>query len=112
VTRGSTVLSGALIGFVEASSRSTPEKNALCPPTMQPNTPFDWLRLVLDGMRAEAGWKDAPDVRQWIDHSRLSLRTGIDTSVNSGEFADIQRRVAAAYGPAMVALDAFAAQAT
>ena len=47
VTRVSLTLSGALQGFLEATGRTTEEKNRLCPPTVMPHTPFDYLRVVI-----------------------------------------------------------------
>ena len=44
VTRVSLTLSGALQGFLESTGRTTEEKNRLCPPTVMPHTPFDYLR--------------------------------------------------------------------
>src|SRR5262249_24657701 len=41
VTRVGLTLSGALQGFLESTGRTTDEKNALCPPTVMPHTPFD-----------------------------------------------------------------------
>ena len=47
VTRVSLTLSGALQGFLESTGKTTAEKNRLCPPTVMPHTPFDYLRLVI-----------------------------------------------------------------
>ena len=47
------------IGFVEASDRTIAEKNLLCRPNPWPQTPFDFLRAVLMGIRTEVGWQDA-----------------------------------------------------
>ena len=46
------------IGFVEASGRTTAEKNRLCRPNPWPQTPFDFLRAILLGIRTELAWQD------------------------------------------------------
>lgn len=53
VTRMSLTLSGALQGFLETSTRTTDEKNRLCPPAVWPHTPFDYLRVILAGISTE-----------------------------------------------------------
>ena len=75
VTRVSLPLSGALQARLEASGRSTEEKNRLCPPTVMPHTPFDYLRCVLAGISTEAGWRDAPELMDWVDASRSTSCT-------------------------------------
>ena len=59
VTRVSLTLSGALQGFLESTGRTTEEKNRLCPPTVMPHTPFDYLRMVMAGISTEMGWQEA-----------------------------------------------------
>ena len=78
VTRVSLTLSGALQGVLESTGRTTAEKNRLCPPTVMPHTPFDYLRAVLAGIRTEMGWQEAPDLQEWLDRSRLNLMSGLD----------------------------------
>jgi hypothetical protein len=111
VTRVGLTLSGALQGFLEGSGRTTGEKNALCPPTVMPHTPFDYLRCVLAGISTELGWRDAPDLRQFVDHSRLNLLQGLDDRGDSS-VRDLQGRFFAALSPALDKLKVFAAQAT
>ena len=45
VTRLGLALSAGLTGVVEASDRTTAEKNHLCRPNPWPHTPFDWPAL-------------------------------------------------------------------
>jgi hypothetical protein len=78
ITRVSLSLSAGLIGFVEGSGRSTAEKNRLCRPNMWFDTPFDWIRHLLTGMRTESEWRNAPDVLGWVESSRLNLMKGLD----------------------------------
>jgi hypothetical protein len=112
VTRVSLSLSTALIGFIEASGRSTPEKNRLCRPNPWPHTPFDWTRHLLTGMRTELEWQTAPDVLAWVEASRLNLVKGLDQDPNRAAVADLQARFLTALFPALAKLDEFAAHAS
>lgn len=67
----------ALIGFVEARREDVAEKNRLCPPNRQPNTPLDWLRGTLNGLQADAMWGKEPDIAQWLEASRLNTGRGL-----------------------------------
>ena len=66
VSRISLCMSAALLGFVEASGRTTAEKNRLCRPNPWPQTPFDFLRAILLGIRTELAWQD-PDLQAWVE---------------------------------------------
>jgi hypothetical protein len=112
VTRISLSLSAGLIGFVEASGRSTTEKNRLCQPNAWPHTPFDWTRHLLTGLRTELEWQSAPDVQAWVEDSRLNLVRGLDQQPDTAKAADLQGRFLEALLPAVAKLGPFAAQAT
>jgi hypothetical protein len=111
VTRVSLTLSGALQGVVEASGRSTDEKNRLCPPTVMPHTPFDYLRVVMAGISTELGWRDAPELQEWLDGSRLNLMHGLEHA-DPDTVRALQARFFTALFPAMEKLQEFAALAT
>lgn len=111
VTRVGLTLSGALQGFLESTVRSTDEKNALCPPTGMPHTPFDYLRAVLTGIRTEMGWGGAPDLQQWMDQSRLNLLSGLRED-GGGTLTELQGRFLEAVVPALGKLPELAQQAT
>jgi hypothetical protein len=111
VTRVGLTLSGALQGFLEATGRSTEEKNVLCPPAVMPHTPFDYLRVVLAGISTEMGWQEAPELQEWVDRSRLNLLSGLENE--DGEAVrELQGRFFAALFPALDKLQVFAGQAT
>jgi hypothetical protein len=113
VTRLGLTLSGALLGFLESTERTTAEKNALCPPTPMPHTPFDYLRAILAGIETESSWTEAPDLQQWLDRSRLNLLSGVgERDGEADEVAELFGRFFAALGPAFEKLDVFAAVAT
>ncbi len=112
VTRVGLTLSGALQGFLESTGRTTGEKNALCPPTVMPHTPFDYLRCVLTGIRTELGWQEAPDLQEWLDRSRLNLLNGLGENGDRATVRALQGRFFTALFPALDKLQVFAAQAT
>ncbi len=105
ITRVSLSLSAGLIGLVEASGRTTEEKNRLCRPNAWPHTPFDWTRHLLTGMRTEMEWRGATDVLEWVETSRLNLMKGLDADPDRAVVADLQRRFVTALFPALDKLD-------
>jgi hypothetical protein len=112
ITRVSLSLSAGLIGLVEASGRSTAEKNRLCPPNMWFDTPFDWIRHLLTGMRTELEWPSAPDVVGWVEASRLNLIQGLDQNPDKAIVGDLQTRFLTALFPALERLETFTASAS
>jgi hypothetical protein len=112
IARVSLSLSATLLGVVEASGRTTAEKNRLLVPNPWPHTPFDWLRHLLTGIRTEMGWQDAPELQEWLEASRLNLLRGIEQQGSPAEVAELQGRFVTAVFPALAQLDVFAAQAS
>ncbi len=112
VTRVGLTLSGALLGFLESSNRTTREKNDLCPPTSMPHTPFDYLRAVLAGIRTEMGWAAAPELQAWLEGSRLNLLSGLSENADQEALQALQDRFFTALPQALEKLRTFASQAT
>ncbi len=108
----SPTFSAALTGFVECSDRSTSEKNRLLPPNPYSDTPFDFLRAVLGGLRTEMGWLGEPDVQGWVDASRLNVLKDIDSFADPDRLAELQTRFLGAAGPAYARIDEWAALAS
>ena len=104
-------MSGALQGVLEATGRTTEEKNRLCPPTVMPHTPFDYLHIVLAGISTEMRWGHAPELQEWIDRSRLNLLSGLDNE-DRATVRELQGRFFAALPGAFDRLKSFAQQAT
>lgn len=111
VSRVSISLSVALLGFLEASGRSTDEKNALCPPNPWPQTSFDFLRHILIGIRTESAWH-AADLNAFRDATRFNLVGALGDAPDQAAVADLTGRFLNALFPAIEKLDVFAAQAT
>jgi len=112
ISRVSLCMSAALIGVVEASGRSTAEKNRLLVPNPWPQTPFGWLRHLLVGMRTELGWQDAPELNECVEASRLNLLRGIEAHGRPAQVAELQGRFLTAVFPALAKLDELAAHAS
>jgi hypothetical protein len=108
VTRVSLTLSGALQGFLETTERSTEEKNRLCPPTVMPHTPFEYLHVVLAGISTEMRWGQAPDLADWVDRSRLNLMSGLGDNEDRATIRGLQGRFFAALPTALERLQVFA----
>ncbi|HXW34084.1 MAG TPA: FAD/NAD(P)-binding protein [Acidimicrobiales bacterium] len=109
VTRVGLTLSGALEGFLETTSRTIEEKNALCPPTGMPHTPFDFFRAVLAGISTELSWSAAPDLGEWLERSRLNLLSGLPEDDALQELRD---RFFTALFPALERMQEFEVRAT
>jgi len=112
ITRVSLSLSAGLIGLVEASPRTTADKNRLCAPNAWPHTPFDFTRHLLTGMKTEMEWPSAPDVVEWVEASRLNLVKGLDQDPDRATVTDLQHRFLTALFPALAKLEELAAHAS
>jgi len=112
ITRQNPTLSAAVTGFVETTDRSTAEKNRLLPPNPYSDTPFDFLRSVLTGLRTEAGWGGAPDLQAWLDDSRLNVVKGVESTEDGTRLQDLQVRFLTALFPALDKIREFGAAAT
>lgn len=111
ISRVSLSLSVALLGYIEASDRTNDEKNAMCPPNPWPQTPFDFMRHLLIGMRTEASWQDR-ELAQYLEASRLNLVGGLGDVPDHETVRALQGRFLTALFPAIEKLDVFAKQAT
>ena len=112
VTRVGITVSAALIGYIESTGRTTAEKNRICRPNALMDTPFDYLRVFLGGIRTELEWRDAPDVQRWMDDARLNLMHGLPDYADPDKLRELQGRFINAIGPALAKVDEFAAGAT
>jgi hypothetical protein len=111
LSRISLCMSSAFLGFVEASGRTTVDKNRLCRPNPWPHTPFDFLRAILIGIRNELEWQD-PDVQQWVATSRLNLVGALTAVADQESVGALQTRFLAALPPALDNFERLATQAS
>jgi hypothetical protein len=74
---GSPTFNAALIGYLEATRDDVDEQNSLAPTNPYPSAAEDWIRARHIGMIAQRGWDQTPDVRDWIESSRLNVASGL-----------------------------------
>lgn len=102
---GFTTYNAALVGFVESTSRDDVQKNALCPPTPQPNEPVDWIKTMCAGMTTFSAHAAEPDVAAWVNASRLSLTRGMADHLDDPGMQQPMARWLASVGPALANAD-------
>ena len=71
------VFSAALIAHVEATYSDDHVRNHLCAPVQHPDTPLDWLRIMLADNVAQARWLRDADLTAWLESSRLNVVSGL-----------------------------------
>jgi len=77
VREGSPTFNAALIGYLEATRDDVDEQNALAPTNPYPSAAEDWIRVRHVGMIAQRRWDQTPDLRDWIDNSRLNVASHV-----------------------------------
>jgi hypothetical protein len=83
----------------------------LCRANPWPQTPFDFLRAILLGIRTELAWQD-PDLQAWVNASRLNVVGGLADHPDQESVRVLQGRFLAALFPALDNLEQLAAQAS
>lgn len=71
------VFSSALIAHVDASYADDDARNALCEPVPHPDTPPDWLRIMLSDNLAQMRWLRDPELTEWLETARLNVVRGV-----------------------------------
>lgn len=91
------VFSAALVARVETLDLSEADKNELCSPLPAPDTPADWLNILLAGLGAQARWGANADVKAWIASTRLDTFGMMARSVKADDIVrlDLLRRLSA-----------------
>ena len=69
----------ALIAYIDVTRQDLDEKNRLCPPNRQPDTPTDWIRGTLITLDADRRWSKEPDIAAWLGRVRLNATRGLST---------------------------------
>ena len=72
VRAGFPCFGAALIGYVEATRDSDPEKNQVCPPSPLSNSITGWLRMQVLGGRAATAFGAEPDIKAWANTVALN----------------------------------------
>lgn len=92
-------LNAALIGRVEAGVDGLERKNRLTPPNPYPSRPEDWLPGFVRTTALGRLLGEAPDVRDWVDGTRLNPLRGLGQRASEPDLAAALGRFAAAVGP-------------
>ncbi len=79
---GHTTYNAALVGYIESTDRDVAEKNRLCPPCAQVDTPLDWIRMMVGVVSTSAMHSEEADISAWQNTSRLNLSNGIENFVD------------------------------
>ncbi|MEX0664912.1 MAG: hypothetical protein WD598_09105 [Acidimicrobiia bacterium] len=74
---GSPTFNAALIGYLEAIRDEVDLQNLMTPTNPYPSEAADWIRARHVGMIAQRRWDQTPDVRDWIERSRLNVASGL-----------------------------------
>lgn len=83
------IFGAAVAGYVEATRKDDAEKNRLCTPHSLPNTPTDWPRTILQGVRGSQALSTESDVKRWshatsLYRSRIPAERATDPDVMDG----------------------------
>ena len=106
----SPTFNAALIGYLEATRDDVDEQNSLTPPNTYPNTATDWIRTRYLGMVAQSRWDQTPDLRDWIESSRLNVASGVLDHAGEPGVAPAMESYLEYSGPAIANLGAFRVQ--
>jgi hypothetical protein len=90
----------ALTAYIEVTRDDIAEKNRLCPPNRQPNTPGDWIRGTLTQWDADREWSRQADLAAWLDRSRLNASRGLSTHLNEPQVQQAMARFVTHVRPA------------
>jgi hypothetical protein len=91
----------ALIGYLEATRHDVAEQNRLTPPNTYPSTAEDWIRTRHRGLMSQAEWDATPDVRDWVERSRLNVASGVADHADEPGVAGAMGRYLTYYGAAI-----------
>ena len=75
---------GHYTGYLEATREEVTEQNSLAPTNPYPSAAEDWIRVRHVGLIAQRRWDETPDVRDWIERSRLNVASGLQDHAGEG----------------------------
>lgn len=110
VRTGLLPFSAALIAFVESAREDDAEKNRLCPPNPYPNAAVDWIATNAISHRVQMTWSGEPDLRAWMQRSRLHAARGINAHLAEPQTQAALARFRGNLEPAVEKLESFLAQ--
>jgi hypothetical protein len=94
VRQNQPAISAAVLGHLEGTRQDDAEKNRLCPPIPYIDRPAQWVEWTLRGLRSEARWQADPDLRRWVEESRLDLARGLQERLHEPRVRTALARVA------------------
>jgi hypothetical protein len=110
VRTGLLPFSAALIAFVESAREDDVEKNRLCPPNPYPNAAIDWIATNAISHRVQMTWFEEPDLRAWMQRSRLHAARGINAHLSEPQTQAALSRFLGNLEPAVEKLESFLAE--
>ena len=95
-------LSWSLVGFIEATREDEAEKNRLCQPIAPPDTPRDWVRMMVTELGNQLLWSKDAAIKEWQLNCRLDPFTRRIRSVQATDTEAVGhlQRYAKFVGPA------------
>jgi hypothetical protein len=109
---GSPTFNAALIAYVESARDDDADKNRLCPPNPHPSAAVDWISTNYISFGAAAAWSNEPDIRSWLERSRLNLLRGVAEHMTDPRMQAALTRLAANRKPAMEKLEQLLGETT
>ena len=81
------MFSAAFIAHIEATRDNEAEKNQLCTVVPLPNHDTDWIRLMIPFMMNQYQWSRDPELRNWLENSRLDGFSAMARNVDKNDDA-------------------------
>ena len=91
----------SLIAYVEATRTGIADKNRLCPPNRQPDTPADWIRGTLIALQADRMWAQEGDIADWMGRARVNIACGLRARLSRPDVATHLTRYLSSLDPAI-----------
>jgi hypothetical protein len=98
---GLTCFNAAITAFIEATRQDRSEKNRLCPPCALPSDARDWIMVRLNAMQAEVAWNAEPDIKAFVQASRLNILRGLEARMNDPQLKTAMAAIAQQRLPAI-----------
>lgn len=105
VRRSQPSINAAILGHIEGTRDSDEEKNRLSPANPYHDTAHDWIPWMLRGLRSELIWARDPDIRAWLEESRLNIGRGLGDRAADPRVRSARTRLRDHYEAALANLD-------
>ncbi|WP_168929521.1 hypothetical protein, partial [Nocardioides sp. GY 10113] len=105
LTRLSMPLSSGAIARLEALDLTDEERNALCPPNFVDDTPYGYIRMLLNGLATEGAWRTHPGLKDWFASTRVNATRSRPAEADDPARQALYGRLLEAIEPAYATLD-------